>query len=344
MRDLNYRSAAFDKLMPLHLQVDRHGCIAHAGPTLQKILGDDFIKGRPVSEVFELRRPTRIASHAELVATMGENIHLRMVNGAGTQLKGMAIENPGTYGLLLNLAFGISVVDAVRQYNLTISDFASTDLTVEMLYLVEAKSAVMAETLELNMRLQSAKMEAEEQAYTDALTGLKNRRAMDHLLATTLHSAKPFTMMHLDLDFFKAVNDTLGHAAGDLVLEQVATVLNDVTRSDDVVARVGGDEFVLLFVGDLKFEVIDRLCTRIISRLEEPVEFDGQPCQISGSIGIVQSKMYDAPNAEKMLHDADIALYASKHKGRACYTMYSDTLLENPENKEPPKGREDTAA
>ncbi len=344
MQDFTERAVAFDKLMPLHLQLDTNGCIAHAGPTLRKILADEFVLGRPVSEVFELRRPARGASAAELAAAIGENIHLRMVNGSGTRLKGMVTQNPLADGLLLNLAFGISVVDAVRDYHLTITDFASTDLTVEMLYLVEAKSAVMAETLELNMRLQSAKIEAEEQAYTDALTGLKNRRAMDHLLASALHGEKPFTMMHLDLDFFKAVNDTLGHAAGDLVLEQVATVLNDVTRSDDIVARVGGDEFVLLFSGDLKFEVIDRLCTRIISRLEEPVEFDGQPCRISGSIGIVQSKMYDQPDAERMLHDADIALYASKHKGRACYTLYSDELLENAAHTEPPKGRENTAA
>lgn len=344
MQDIPNGSEAFDRLMPLHLQVDANGCLDHAGPTLRKILGDAFVIGRPVSEVFELRRPARSASQGELQASIGKNIHLRVLGGARTQLKGMVVQNPLGNGYLLNLAFGISVVDAVREYNLTITDFASTDLTVEMLYLVEAKSAVMAETLELNLRLQSAKIQAEEQAYTDALTGLKNRRAMDHLLASVLRRGDPFTLMNLDLDFFKAVNDTLGHAAGDLVLEQVAVVLNDVTRNDDVVARVGGDEFVLLFVGKLNSGVIDRLCTRIISRLEEPVEFDGQPCKISGSIGIVQSGMYAEPNAETMLNDADIALYASKHKGRSCYTMYSDALLENPENAEPPKGRENTAA
>ena len=115
-----------------------------------------------------------------------------------------------------------------------------------MLYLVEAKSAAMDESRALNSRLQGAKIAAEEQAFTDTLTGLKNRRALDHVMARLLAMGEVFSCMHVDLDYFKSINDTLGHAAGDHVLQVVAQVLVAETRAPDTIARVGGDEFVIL--------------------------------------------------------------------------------------------------
>ena len=133
--------------------------------------------------------------------------------------------------------------------------------------------------------------------------------------------------MHLDLDFFKAVNDTMGHAAGDHVLQQVARIMVEETRSDDTVARVGGDEFMLLLTGKLTHQVLERISARLIERLEEPIPFGAQTCKISASIGVVLSTAYDdIPDVTRLQEDADIALYASKHKGRACFTFYDPTL------------------
>lgn len=143
-------------------------------------------------------------------------------------------------GAFLNLSFGIGVAEAVRRHALTVEDFAATDLTVEMLYLVEAKTAVMDELRNLNRRLQGAKVAAEEQALTDQLTGLRNRRALDLQMKALIRLGASFGLMHIDLDFFKQVNDTLGHAAGDHVLREVARVLTQETRATDMAARVGG--------------------------------------------------------------------------------------------------------
>ena len=151
-------------------------------------------------------------------------------------------------------------------YALVSSDFAATDLAIEMLYLVEAKSAAMEASRKLNLRLQGAMIAAEEQAFTDTLTGLKNRRAMDHVLARLIEAGREFALMHIDLDFFKAVNDTLGHAAGDHVLQNVARIMVEETRSDDTVARVGGDEFVILFDGLTDRETLVRVAERIIQK------------------------------------------------------------------------------
>jgi len=229
-------------------------------------------------------------------------------------------------GMLLNLSFGIGVTEAVRDYGLTSADFAPTDLTVEMLYLVEVKSAVMDELRKLNSRLQGAKVAAEEQAFTDTLTGLKNRRAMDHVLARYIERGERFGLMHLDLDFFKDVNDTLGHAAGDHVLQHVANILVAETRVDDTVIRAGGDEFVIIFPRLTAPSRLNDIAKRIIGKLERPILFNENSCRISASVGTTVSEFYASADAERMLADADIALYASKHGGRARATIFSDAL------------------
>ena len=145
-----------------------------------------------------------------------------------------------------------------------------------MLYLIEAKSAAMTESRKLNTRLQGAKIAAEEQAYTDTLTGLKNRRAMDHVLSKFIDVGEKFGLMQVDLDFFKAVNDTMGHAAGDHVLLEVAKILVEETRNDDLVARVGGDEFVLLFHKLTDLEQLNDIANRIIGPFRATHHVQGQ--------------------------------------------------------------------
>lgn len=317
---------ALDRLMPMHLCLDRGGAIAHFGPTARKLWQDTVPIGAPFWQTFALRRPATVKSLDDLKPLIGQPLHLRAPDQATTPLKGVLVPLGAGDGYLVNLSFGISIVDAVRRFQLTIADFAPTELTVEMLYLVEARSAVMAESRKLMHRLQGAKIAAEEQAYTDALTGLKNRRAMDHVMGRFLEAGEGFGLMHLDLDYFKRVNDTLGHAAGDHVLQHVARVLLEETRSEDLVARVGGDEFVLIFNGLTEIDTLNEIAARIIGQLEQPIHFKGAPCRISGSIGTTVTDYYPSPAAERMLQDADTALYASKDKGRACFTVYTEAL------------------
>jgi diguanylate cyclase (GGDEF)-like protein len=180
----------------------------------------------------------------------------------------------------------------------------------------------MEELRQLNLRLHGAKAAAEEQALTDTLTGLRNRRALDHALAQTIEREIPFGLMHIDLDFFKTVNDTLGHAAGDHVLRQVARVLVDETRTGDTVARVGGDEFTVLLPRQTDPARLLTIANRIIAKLKQPMDFEGNPCRISASIGMTISTLYPAPLPEQMISDADLALYAGKHAGRGVARLH----------------------
>jgi diguanylate cyclase (GGDEF)-like protein len=315
-----------DVLCPMHAVLDHTGHIVNSGPTLQKLRPDAPMLGRRFLEVFQVLRPRAVISMPQLLKVEGTKLHLQYRDTPQTGLKGVMVRAPDTDGAIVNLSFGISVLDAVRDYALTSADFSATDLTVEMLYLVEAKSAAMEASRTLNQRLQGAMIAAEEQAFTDTLTGLKNRRAMDHILARLITLNEPFALMHLDLDYFKSINDTMGHAAGDHVLQHVARIMVEETRDIDTVARVGGDEFVLIVNRLQDRKVLSKIALRLIERLEVPIPFDGQQCRISCSIGTVLSNDYDALDPARLMDDADVALYASKHAGRACHTYYSDDL------------------
>lgn len=147
---------------------------------------------------------------------------------------------------------------------------------------------------------------------TDHLTGLCNRRGFDEKMGET-PTNEAFALLLIDLDNFKQINDRLGHSAGDIVLREVARRLPEQTRSHDVVARVGGDEFcVLLARGDS--DVATEIAERVVRRLADAIEVKGQKVLVGASIGISCT----GPGADRsqMFRLADTALYAAKKAGR----------------------------
>lgn len=332
-----------DVLCPMHLTLDADGIIRHVGPTTQKLRGGNDLRGVPFMDAFNVMRPRGITTMAQLWDAHHLKLHLEMVGAPPARLKGVLVPDGQGAGIV-NLSFGISILDGVRDYALTNADFAATDLAIEMLYLVEAKSAAMEASRKLNLRLQGAKTAAEEQAYTDTLTGLKNRRALDLLLEQLLAANAGFAVMHIDLDYFKAVNDTLGHAAGDHVLRVVAQAMIEETRGTDTVARVGGDEFTVILPDVRDIVVLERVGRRIIDRIEVPIPFNEAQCEISASIGTVWIQGSNTATRETVMEDADLALYASKNDGRARQTMYTPELRQSANSSAPPKGRSDRSS
>lgn len=311
---------AMHALLPMHAVLSPLGCIRQAGPTLHK-LSDTPLEGACFLEQFEVYRPRLIRNMAALLEAQGRKLSLR-VRGTDMELKGTVV-GTGDGGAVVNLSFGIAVVDAVRRYRLTSTDFASTDLSIEMLWLMEAKALAINASRSLNTRLQDAMILAEERAFTDTLTGLKNRRALDGHLDKLIRQRQAFSLMHLDLDLFKQVNDTHGHAAGDHVLRQAARVMLEETRKDDLVARVGGDEFIIVFANLTSPARLAELAVHLIKRIEEPVTYDDAVCRISASIGITIC-MGEEVTPASVVERADEALYASKRAGRARYSFYAE--------------------
>lgn len=308
-----------DEFCPLHVELGPDGVVRHAGPTFARLVPAPL--GRRFSDMIAVQRPCAAPDMAALRRLAGVKLHLALLAPPRTSLKGVLVPLPDG-GAVVNLSFGISVVEAVRDFALTAADFAATDLAIEMLYLIEAKSAAMAASRHLNQRLQGAKIAAEEQAYSDALTGLANRRALDRLFARLQMAGTPFALMHLDLDYFKQVNDSAGHAAGDHVLRRVATVLTAAIRQGDAALRIGGDEFMLLLPGLIRPDRIADVALRIIARLEELIPWDNRHLRISASAG--SAVWYGETSLEqtRLVHTADLALYAAKRTGRGRHVLH----------------------
>ena len=313
-------SATLAHFMPMHLLMDGAGRAVTFGPTLARVLQDEARPGARFEDLFEVRSPGGAVTIHDVLARGGNRFRLMPRNGVRVGLRGLGLRLPGaaagTGMILVNLSFGIDLTSAVRELALTDADFAATDLAMELLYMAEANAAVTRELRGLNLRLEGARMAAEEEAMTDPLTGLRNRRAADLVLERLCSARTGFGLLHMDLDFFKAVNDTLGHAAGDFVLETVGRILREQLRAEDCAARIGGDEFVVIIAGRTDPKTLQAIAERIIARISQPMEFEGQLCKVSASIGIVRSSDMADPEPTQLIATADRALYAAKHAGR----------------------------
>jgi diguanylate cyclase (GGDEF)-like protein/PAS domain S-box-containing protein len=168
-------------------------------------------------------------------------------------------------------------------------------------------------------------------AYRDALTGLPNRRLFNDRLGIALAQARRYrhrlAVVFVDLDRFKPVNDTLGHAAGDELLQLVAERLSACVRLGDTVARLAGDEFTLLLPGIHYVEDVSKVSQKLTEAMRRPFRLRGQEVHVSASGGI---SIYpdDAQDAEALLANADIAMYRAKQHGRDNFQMYAPSMTQ----------------
>ncbi|MCL6708354.1 EAL domain-containing protein [Pseudomonas sp. R2.Fl] len=178
-----------------------------------------------------------------------------------------------------------------------------------------------------NRELESARQRMEHIALHDHLTDLPNRRYLDTMLDSMVElcrrEGKRLGVLHIDLDRFKQINDTLGHNAGDAMLKHAAQILLAKVRSQDFVARIGGDEFVVLVPFDGIGKKLAKIAGRIIDEMRKPVLLDGHECRFGSSIGIAASRGADI-DARQLLLNADMALYHAKNRGRNRFEFFHD--------------------
>jgi diguanylate cyclase (GGDEF)-like protein len=174
--------------------------------------------------------------------------------------------------------------------------------------------------------LERVNAELQHQATHDALTGLANRVLFAERLEQAIAAAQPFAVCVLDLDRFKVINDSLGHGAGDGLLKLVGRRLLSNTRTDDAIARAGGDEFLLLLHDLGAREDVEKLAARWMRALAEPYRMHGTELHVSPSIGIARYPI-DATDGEELLARADEAMYQAKQAGRNMFRFFDAEVM-----------------
>jgi len=267
--------------------IDRSGCIESINPAAQRIFGHDggdlvgtSIAALPLSLLDANAQPMSAARHpvARTLAT-GETI--------------------------ARYVFGVDRPDGQRRW---------LSGSSRLLNPGDPNSPAVSSFNDIT-EFRASRRQLEYQATHDPLTGLANRSLVLSRLAGALGTSEDLpvsTVLFIDLDGFKSINDTLGHAIGDTVLQIVAQRLQRSLRHDDVVGRIGGDEFLVLLSGRTLPIDLDTLVLRLRQAMAEPIIARGHRIHIDASIGVTPLRPGDPRTPEAVLHDADVAMYRAK--------------------------------
>jgi len=229
-----------------------------------------------------------------------------------------------------NLTTGAFTVDRLEVLNLLSSQVAISIDNASLYNTLEQR--VKERTRELEQEITERKRAEsiiKQMAYHDALTGLPNRRLFNDRLNLALAHAKrnqqKLAVMLFDLDHFKEVNDTLGHSVGDQLLQVVSEQLMNLLRKGDTVARMGGDEFMLLLPEIAQVEGAAEVAQKILEAIRKPYVFDGHELHVTTSIGIAFYPN-DGEDADTLMKNADIAMYRAKGQGRDDYQCHTPAM------------------
>ena len=218
--------------------------------------------------------------------------------------------------------FIISPLELLRQ-------FAYYQNEVPKAFMLKELEVIRYSMVETFDRLENEKKELYAVARTDSLSGLANRNALmeylTRLIASSKRDEKEFAMLFLDLDHFKSVNDALGHNVGDELLKKVSKIIDDVLRPNDFVARVGGDEFVIIIQEYNSLHELTTIIDRIQKTLTQTWVIQTNPINISSSVGIAFYPK-DGDTLVSLMKNSDIAMYEAKKNGRSRYYFFTEAL------------------
>ena len=325
-----FDSGALDALNPFFVWVDARGVIVTHGRTISKLFGGRNLSGQPANAHFVFIRP-----HVRDIAQIeGSNVALkvRTVPPGGVSaanLPGTAIRLVDPGGYLLMLTPGLEILRLADIFELRKTDLSAADGSEDLMFLLQSQRHLMQEMLETATLVEEARRAAEVEAKSDLLTGLLNRRGLSENLETLLSNGTRGNcgLLHLDLDRFKLINDTHGHAAGDAVLVHVGAVLKSAVQPPSFAGRLGGDEFVVVFPGLEGAEALVRFAETLASQIGVPIAWGEFNLKIAATFGLTWVPAGSSVSFDDLLHQADLALLDGKRRGRARITVYDGVVM-----------------
>jgi len=328
--------AQVDVVFPFHLVLDRELLVVQAGTSIRRLHDHDIV-GRSLSELFEVDTPKIPCSFDAFLAHPRSLFLLRSSTRPGLVLRGQVLHDPVAECLTFIGSPWVTQTSAFVSLGLTLDDFAVSDAVVDYVLLLQNQSTSLTDARELAARLNDSAEQLTHLAFHDALTGLPNRAMlMDHLqriMSSQVPATPHVALLMLDLDGFKAINDSYGHSAGDEVLKIVGERLRGASREGDVVARFGGDEFALLLEAPSSSPLHDEgaataVAQRVLAAVCEPIPLASCPAicvALSASIGIAYAG--NGGTAEELVRNADLAMYSAKSHGKSRHEPFAPAML-----------------
>jgi diguanylate cyclase (GGDEF)-like protein len=258
-------------------------------------------------------------------AAVAHFLLLRRVKLLGASIIGVALLGISGLHVLIGAVGGSAESEAVTPALLGMTVFILIAGLGQQLMAFEDMTYELQRT---NRRLETAQQELRQMVITDPLTGTRNRRFFDEVIGRELRRHRryntPMSIVFIDVDRFKTINDTLGHATGDGVLVEYARRLLASVRATDTVARLAGDEFVVVLENLQAKEAAAAIARKIVDQIGgAPFELDGQRLRVTTSIGVAFHPADEAPaTPSELLARADAALYRAKSAGRNTYGFF----------------------
>ena len=328
-------ASLLDAAFPFHIVIDRDLRITQAGSSIQRMHQDNMV-GSPINALFDVATPKIATTFDGFVSRPRSLFLFRSLTKQGLLLRGQVLHDPVAEALIFVGSPWVTEISAFASLGLTLTDFAASDAAVDYLLILQNQSSSLTQAEELAEQLHHTARQLTHQAFHDALTGLPNRAMLlDHLqrrLEPVVGRPHHVAVLMLDLDGFKAVNDSYGHSAGDAVLGIIGKRLRTVSGENDIVARFGGDEFAFVLEprgphSDVDVAAAFEVAERVLTVLAEPIQLPSCPAitvPLSASIGIAHA--HGTETAEDILRNADLAMYSAKANGKSRYERYMPAM------------------
>ena len=323
-----------DKAYPFHLVLDDDLVVVAAGTSIMQ-LHDDALLGRRLVDLFKLDTPKVVATFEAFAKQSRALFLLRSTTVDGLILRGQMLFDDEARRLVFVGSPWVTETATFASLGLTLDDFAVSDAVVDYVLLLQNQLTSLNEARAMAERLRETANQLSHQAYHDTLTGLVNRTKLVSQLQAAVNrydGESDLAVLMMDLDGFKAVNDSFGHSAGDAVLEIIGKRLESVGRRGDIIARFGGDEFAMVVGASRRRDhdggaTAQQLADRVLAAINEPVSLPsnwGISVPLSVSIGIAHATGRET--AEELLRNADLAMYAAKGDGKSRHATFTPAM------------------